>query len=167
MVCEISLCRVLGKSFSDYGKSKHHPYLISAIQTHKGVLFLMQFHHLMSPALCFLWLLHIYSTSLSLSVLVTIVCGVKTTNIIKVIGVRDTNNSITIPCNYRLHTSRVLCCRPFPGASRDTKTYYQSNFPLSPRAKQSVWEVHALFILAEIEQGENISDWAPSERELP
>lgn len=47
-------CRALGKSCSDYGKSRHHPSLITAIKTTRGVLFLMQFHHLMSPALSFL-----------------------------------------------------------------------------------------------------------------
>lgn len=46
--------RALGKSCSDYGKSRHHPSLITAIKTTRGVLFLMQFLHLMSPALSFL-----------------------------------------------------------------------------------------------------------------
>lgn len=44
-------------------------------------------------------------------------------------------------CNYLLHlldTHRRERCRAFPGGpSGDTKTYYQSNFPLSQRGKQS------------------------------
>lgn len=70
------------------------------------------------------------------------VVGEKTTNPIKVIGTRDTNNSIRAPpCNYLQHlldTHRQSAVGLFHGSSRDTKTYYQSNFPLSPRAKQSV-----------------------------
>ncbi len=55
-------------------------------------------------------------------------------------------------------------CRPFLGAPRDTKTYYQSNFPLSPWAKQSVWEGHALFIFAVIEQGRtSLTEWGVRE----
>lgn len=45
------------------------------------------------------------------------------------------------PCNYLQHlldTHRQSAVGLFHGSSRDTKTYYQSNFPLSPRAKQSV-----------------------------
>lgn len=38
------------KIFSEYGESRHHPYFNSAINT-QGVIFLMQYHHLMSPAL--------------------------------------------------------------------------------------------------------------------
>lgn len=91
-----------GKSFSDYGKSRHHPYLIRAIQTHKGFSFLCNF-----ITLCHL-LFPFYGgpssyTFIPLLLVLPLYVVEKTTNLIKVIGVRDTNNSIRTPRNYRLH----------------------------------------------------------------
>lgn len=75
------------------GKIPHH-HLITTIQT-----FLMQVHHLKSPAFSSLAksLTHLFHFLLPHH---HCVWHKKTTNLIKVIGMRDTKNSIRSPCNY-------------------------------------------------------------------
>lgn len=133
----------------------------------------MQFHHLMSPALSFLStraldLTHLFHFSLPECLSHHCMRWKKSTNLIKVRGMRHANNTIRNPCNYLLHlldTHKRSAVGLSWGLKGHKKTYYQSNFPLSPWAKQSVWEAHALFILAEIEKKGGVHLWLSKEWE--
>lgn len=157
------------KAVAIMGKVANQEYLITAVRTHTGLC-----RHLLCPR--FLWrigglthLFHCLRASASRSVWWGKNHKPNQGNRYE----RHKQLYQSPPCNYLQHlldTHRQSAVGLFHGSSRDTKTYYQSNFPLSPRAKQSVWETHALFILAETEQErgrERASLTEPRVRESP
>lgn len=154
------------KSCCDNGKTRYQAYLITAIQAHTGLCCVASVvSSPVSPALSSL------STEATRSH-TFVPLPQSLSQPFSVVGKnhkphqgnryeRHKQLYQSPPCNYLQHlldTHRRSAVGLFHGSSRDMKTYYQSNFPLSPWAKQSVWETHALFILTtrEPERGERL-----------
>lgn len=114
------------KSPSDYGKSRHHPCLITAAKkTTHAVVFLIQFHHLMSPAHSFPSYTFVPLPSPSETLPPLLVAegwggvggwGGRAANLIKVIGMTDATRVIRSPGNYLQHRpgyTEQQCCGAF------------------------------------------------------
>lgn len=167
MVCAVlarQCARGKKKSPSDYGKSRHHPYLITgAKRTTHAVVFLIQFHHLMSPA-----------HSIPPCTVVPLPSPTETSPPLLVAEGRGESGKPNQGnrydrCNPRYQISRQLSPTSpwihragtlqgiFAGASRgDAKTYHQSNFPPGPPTKQSVWgNTCIIHLFAETAMGEH------------
>lgn len=93
--------------------------------------------HLLFPS--FIWgpeVLHIYSTFLSLRALAAIVLGGKTTNLIKVIGRRETQTTLSEPplqlSPASLGYTQAERCRPFSGPWGTRKLTTNQTFHLVP-----------------------------------
>lgn len=139
------------KSRGDYGESRHHPYLITVAKPTHGLVWLTQFHHLMSPALPFLpsFLPHLFHFPLPLRLSRYSMWwwwwgggGKK--------GHKPNQGNRYERCKQRYQISPQLSPTShgyteeerrgaFLRASGETKkkkkTYHQSNFPLSPPNK--------------------------------
>lgn len=155
------------KSPSDYGKSRHHPYLITwAKRTIHAVVFLIQFHHLMSPAHSIppYTVVPLPSPTETLPpLLVAKGWGGGAANLIKVIGMTDATRVIRSPDNYLQHRTGYTeqeRCRAFlqePQGGTQKLTTNQTFHPV-PQQSNLCGETHALFIFSPRQRWGNIAE---------
>lgn len=161
------------KSPSDYGKSRHHPYLITAAKrTTHVVVFLIQFHHLMSPAHSFppYTFVPLPTPSETLPPLLVAEGGKRAANLIKVIGMTDATRVIRSPGNYLQHRpgyTEQERCGAFLQEPRGGTQKLTTNQTFHPVPQQSnlCGETHALFIFSPRQRWGNIAE--REARQLP